>query len=598
MKLSDYITQFIYQTCHIDTAFLVVGGANMHLVHSLNEEKRMKLVCTQQEQAAAYAAEGYARIKDGMGFALGTSGPGGTNMLTGLCCAWMDSIPVLFISGQVSRSHCTDGKTIRQLGVQQINILPMVQSITKYAAFVDDPKQIRYHLEKAVYMAKEGRPGPVWLDIPQDVQMSQIEPEKLTGFTPQASSQKNNDWLSQMGKVLQLLKEAERPILIVGNGVRLGGAIKELELLIEHLQFPIITTWNAIDLIDSEHSLYVGRSGVFGQYGANFAVANADLILSIGSRLDTRQIGTRKNSFARKAKKIVVDISEYELNKGLIQIDLPICANAKEFLLELNCRLENFKSRSSNEWKQRCQDWKNRYPVTLPDYYKEKEGVNSYVFVEKLCDQLNHKDIVVTDMGTSLSCTMQTFKIKKGQKLFTNTGFAPMGFGLPAAIGAWYASQNDRLICLSGDGGLQMNIQEFQTLVHYKIPIKLFILNNREYVTIKHTQQAYFQGEFVGSDPSGGYSAPEFTKVAQSYGLATDQIKNHEELETKINSVLNKKGPVVCEVHLPTQQPLIPILLQHKSKDGNIVTDPIERLSPYLPEEEFLKNMIVPPLED
>ncbi len=599
MKLSDYIIQFLNQKCGIDTTFLVVGGANLHLVKSIAKNKKMQIVCTQHEQAASFAAEGYARVKEKMGFALGTSGPGGTNMLTGLCCAWMDSIPVFFISGQVSRSQCTDGTTIRQLGVQQINILPMVESVTKYAAFVDDPTKIRYHLEKAVYFANEGRPGPVWLDIPQDIQMSQIDPATLVGFSaPPQSKEKNNGWISQMEEILNLLKNSKRPILIVGNGVRLAGARQDLDLLIKKLEFPIITTWNAIDLIPSDHPLFVGRSGVFGQYGANFAVANADLILSLGSRLDTRQTGTRKNSFARDAKKIVVDINESELNKGLIQIDLKICADAKEFLSTLNQKLKDYKSQPMSDWKQRCQDWKKRYPVTVPDYYKEKDGVNSYVFIEKLCDQLKEEDIVVTDMGTSLSCTMQTFRIKKGQKLFTNMGFAPMGFGLPAAIGAYFASKKDQLICISGDGGLQMNIQEFQTLVYYKIPIKLFIFNNREYVTIKHTQKAYFQGEFVGSDPTGGYSSPEFTKVAQAYGLEIEQIKNQRELETKISSVLSKKGPVICEVHLPSNQSLIPILLQHMGHDGIPVTDPIERLSPYLPEEEFIKNMIVPPLAD
>ncbi len=598
MKLSDYVIQFLREKCEIDTVFLVVGGANLHLAESISKNGKMQLVCVQHEQAASYAAEGYARVKEKIGFALSTSGPGGTNMLTGVCCAWMDSIPVIFISGQVSRAHCTDGTTIRQLGVQQINILPMVQSITKYAAFVDDPARIRYHLEKALYLAKEGRPGPVWLDIPQDVQMAQIEPEKLSGFIPPAPPQKNKEWALALEETLKLLQSSKRPILILGNGVRLAGAQEEFESLIKTISFPVITTWNGLDLMESDHPLYVGRSGVFGQYGANFAIANADLVLSLGSRLDTRQTGTRKNSFARGAKVIAVDISEPELKKGLTKIDVSIGADVKEFLAALNLKLKNFKGQPIEDWKQRCQNWKKEYPVTLPIYYKEKEGVNSYVFIEKLCDQLKSDDIIVTDMGTSLSCTMQTFRIKKGQKLFTNTGFAPMGFGLPAAIGAWHGSKKERLICLSGDGGLQMNIQEFQTLAHYKIPIKLFILNNREYVTIKHTQEAYFKGEFIGSDPSGGYSAPNFIKVAQAYGLTTEEIKKQAELSVTIKSVLNSKGPTVCEVHLPKKQPLVPILLQHARKDGTIVTDPIERLSPYLPEKEFLENMIVPPLED
>ncbi|MBI1979464.1 MAG: thiamine pyrophosphate-binding protein [Elusimicrobia bacterium] len=598
MKLSDYVVQFIHQNCGLDTVFLVVGGGNMHLVDSVARNPNMHYVCMQHEQAASIAAEGYARVREGMGFALGTSGPGGSNMLTGLACSWMDSVPVLFITGQVSRRDCTDGKTIRQLGVQQIHILPIVQPVTKYAVFVDDPAQIRFHLEKAVSLAKEGRPGPVWLDIPQDVQMSEIDPENLVGFIPEKKTPKEVAWRNQISEVVRLLENAERPVLIVGNGVRLSGAKKELDQVISKLRFPLITTWNAIDLVEEDHPLYVGRSGVFGQYGANFAVANADLILSVGSRLDTRQTGTRRNSFARGAKKIAVDISEFELKKGLLDLDVAICADARQFLTALNDHLGKFKGKNAGEWQKRCQDWKKQYPVTLPEYHQQNGAVNSYVFVESLCRLLDQEDVVVTDMGTSLSCTMQTFKVKKGQRLFTNTGFAPMGYGLPGAIGAWFGTKKKRLICLSGDGGLQMNIQEFQTLFHYKIPLKLFILNNREYVTIKHTQTAYFQGRYVASEPNSGYSAPDFEKVARAYGLETDCIRNHGELETKIKAILSKEGSVVCDVRLPSDQPLLPILLQHRRSDGTIVTDPIERLSPYLPEEEFRKNMIVPPLED
>lgn len=598
MKLSDYVIDYLEEVLNIHHVFMVVGGANMHLVDSMARSAKVKYVCVQHEQAASMAAEGYARVRNGVGAAIVTSGPGGTNAVTGLCCAWMDSTPCIFISGQSSTGDCTDGKTIRQLGVQQINIVDIVKSVSKYSALVTDPKTIRYHLDKASYLAQEGRPGPVWLDIPQNVQMANVEPAALEPWIPQEMQRPKDAFIEKLPEIVDLLKKAKRPILIVGNGVRLAKAESLLWALIEKLKFPIITTWNGLDLVPEDYPLYIGRSGVFGQQGANFAVANADLILSLGSRLDTRQTGTNRKTMARAAKKIVVDVSIYELEKGLVDIDIPVCADAKVFLERLNLELGGFKGEDIDPWLQRCQDWKSKYPCTLPKYFEEKDYVNSYVFVDVLCEELGDRDLIVTDMGTSLSCTHQAFKVRKGQRLFTNTGFAPMGYGLPAAIGAWFGSGKDRVICIHGDGGLQMNIQEFQTLVYYRIPLKLFLMNNREYVTIKHTQNAYFEGRIVGADPSSGYSVPDFVQVAGAYGLNTEVIHNHDELRAKIKAILTKPGCVVCDVRMCPNQPLMPILLQHRRSDGAIVTDPIERLSPYLPEKEFRENMIVTPLED
>lgn len=598
MKLSDYVIDYLADSLGIHHIFMVVGGANMHLADSIAKNSKVKYVCVQHEQGASMAAEGYARVRNGFGAALVTSGPGGTNAITGLCCAWMDSTPCIFISGQVSVWDYTEGKTIRQLGVQQINIIDIVKPVTKYSAIVTEPKTIKYHLQKAIYMAQEGRPGPVWLDIPQNVQMAQVEPETLQSWTPEDGCGRKTNFVERLPEIKDLLKRAKRPILIVGNGVRLARAESLLWKLIDRLKFPIITTWNGADLIPDDHPLFVGRSGVFGQYGANFAVANTDLILSLGSRLDTRQTGTNRRTFARAARKIVADISIHELHKGLLDIDVAVCTDCRTFLQHLNGELEGFRGQDISSWVKRCQEWKIKYPCTRPAYFEEKEYVNSYVFVEVLSDELNNQDVIVTDMGTSLTCTHQAFKVRKGQRLFTNTGFAPMGYGLPAAIGAWFGSGRDRIICVHGDGGLQMNIQEFQTLAHYGIPLKLFIMNNHEYVTIKHTQNAYFEGRIVGADPSSGYSAPDFVKVAQAYGLDTEAISNHRELREKIRAVLGRPGCVVCDVRMVPNQPLVPILLQHRRKDGVVVTDPIERLSPYLPEKEFRDNMIVTPLED
>lgn len=598
MKLSDYVIEFLGTALGVRHLFMIVGGANMHLVDSVSRSSKMDYVCVQHEQAAAMAAEGYARVRSGIGAVLVTSGPGGTNTLTGLCCAWMDSIPCIFISGQVSTKDYTDGKTIRQLGVQQINIVDIVKSVTKYSAVVMDPMTIRGHLEKAAYYAFEGRPGPVWLDIPQNVQMASVAPDSLQPWVPENGADPTGRAIEKLPEIVGLLKRAERPILIVGNGVRLAKAESLLWQLIELIKFPIITTWNALDLVPDEHPLYVGRSGVFGQYGANFAVANADLILSLGSRMDTRQTGTNRKTFARGARKIVVDISAHELQKDLIDIDVPVHADCSTFLEQCLAELKGFKGKDISAWIQRCNEWRKRYPATLPEYFKQKEYVNSYVFVEVLCDELNNQDVIVTDMGTSLTCTHQAFRVKHGQRLFTNTGLAPMGYGLPAAIGAWFGSGKERIVCLHGDGGLQMNIQEFQTVAHYGIPLKLFVMNNSGYLTIKHTQNAYFGGRIVGSDATSGYTVPDIIKVAQAYGFKTEVIESHRDLKSKIQTVLAAPGAVVCDVRMAPDQPLVPILLQHRRADGSIATDPIERLSPYLPEDEFRANMIVPVLED
>lgn len=598
MKLSDYVVGYLKSVLDVRHVFMVVGGANMHLADSIARNPEVKYICVQHEQAASMAAEGYARVRNGLGVALVTSGPGGTNAVTGLCCAWVDSTPCIFISGQSSTGDYTDGKTIRQLGVQQINIIDVVKSVSKYSVLVTDPQTIRYHLDKACYLAQEGRPGPVWLDIPQNVQMANVEPDALTPWSFQEMPPPKDDFGERLPEIVDLLKKAKRPILIVGNGVRLAKAQSLLSALIEKLKFPIITTWNGLDLVPEDYPLYVGRSGVFGQYGANFAVANADLILSLGSRLDTRQTGTNRKTMARAAKKIVVEVSIHELEKGLINIDIPVCADARVFLERLSPRLDGFRGEDIEPWLKRCQAWKRKYPCTLPEYFEQKDYVNSYVFVDVLSEELNDRDVIVTDMGTSLSCTHQAFKVKRGQRLFTNTGFAPMGYGLPAAIGAWFGSGRDRVICIHGDGGLQMNIQEFQTLVQYGVPLKLFIMNNREYVTIKHTQNAYFGGRIVGADVASGYSTPDFVQVARAYGLDTEVIHNHTDLRDKTRDVLARPGCVVCDVRILPDQPLVPVLLQHRRSDGRIVTDPIERLTPYLPEEEFKQNMIIEPLED
>lgn len=592
MKLSDYVIKFLADL-GIRHMFMIVGGANAHLADSLAKNKKIQHICTIQEQGAAMAAEGYARITGNMAAVLVTSGPGGTNAITGLCGAWCDSVPVIFISGQVLKKLYTDGKTIRQLGVQQIHIIEIVKPITKYAAMIEDPTSIKYHLQKAVHIAKSGRPGPVWIDIPTDMQHAEINPNKLKGFKPERQKANLVKLKNQAIKTKRLLERASRPILILGHGIRIAHAEREIISLVNRLGIPVVTTWNGIDLIPENHPLYIGRAGVIGHRGVNFAVANSDLILAIGSRMDTRQVGNNSKNYAKTAKKIVIDIDKRELEKGLIDIDLPVNADAKLFINELSAQLTaDFKTQDISDWIKICRQWKEKYPLVLPKYFRTKKDVNSYVFIDALSNELDGGEVIVTDMGTSLTCTMQTFKIKSGQRLFTNTGFASMGFGLPGTIGAWFGSNKRKIIGIYGDGGFQMNIKELQTVVYHKIPIKIFLLNNRSYLTIKHTQRFFFGGKITAADPKSGYSTPDFIKVAKAYGLATEIISNHKDMNKKIRSVLNRQGPVLCEVEMLKDQELIPISM-FKKVGNKYIARGIEEMYPFLSEEEFKKNIII-----
>ena len=596
MKVSDYIFSEL-SALGIKDVFTVSGGAAMHLLDSLGTNKSMDHVSTHHEQAAAMAAEGNARITGKPGAVLVTSGPGGTNALTGVCGAWIDSIPVIFLSGQVTSNSLIEGTGLRQFGIQESDIVSMVKSVTKYSVTIKDPSQVKYHLQKAVYLATSGRPGPVWLDIPLDIQSKQIVPDECPSFEPEERKIPKNDLLKkQVSNCIKLLRNAERPVLISGYGIRLAKGEKEFLQLVEKLGIPVISSWTTSDLIPSSHEFSIGRSGIFGDRAGNFTVQNSDLVLSVGSRLSVPQVGYNFPLFARAAKKIIVDIDSAELKKPSLKPDLPIQADAREFMLELLTQLTQVKSFKISKWLKRCQDWKVKYPVVLPEYKDCKDAVNSFYFVHVLSEKLDDKAVIVTDMGTSFTCTMQTFKTKLGQRLSTSSGHASMGFGLPGAIGACIGNNRKDTICISGDGGLQMNIQELQTIVHYNLPIKLFVLNNKGYLTIKATQQNHF-GRFVGAEKSSGVTCPDIIKIATAYGLPAVQIANTEELNAKIDFILQTPGPVVCEIIMGENQPLIPRVSSLKKPDGTIISKPIEDLYPFLSREEFLENMIVDPKE-
>lgn len=597
IKLSEYIFSFIADI-GVSEVFAVSGGGAMHLVDAVASEERLRYIATHHEQAAAMAAEGYARITGKPGVALVTSGPGSTNATTGVCGAWIDSIPTIFISGQVTSDTLIAETGLRQFGIQESNIVDLVKPITKYAVTVTDPLTIKFHLQKAYHLAMTGRPGPVWLDIPLDVQGRMINMDDLSGYTPEElNASENRDILAQqVEQCIAMLRQAERPVLIIGYGIRLAKAELEIIALIEKLGIPVISSWTSSDLIPTDHEHYIGRSGIMGDRAGNFTVQNADLLLILGSRMSIPQVGYNFKTFARGAKRIVVDIDPKELDKPSIKPNLPILVDARAFILELLHKLSDGNAPACTSWLTRCREWKVKYPIVLPEYSKTPDGVNSFYFVDQLAQKLDNNAVVVTDMGTSFTCTMQTFHTKAGQRLFTSSGHASMGFGLPGAIGACFGHDRRQTICISGDGGLQMNIQELQTLVTYKLPIILFVLNNNGYLTIKLMQQNHF-GRYVGSDPGSGVICPDIIKVATAYGIPSLRINNQQELGEQLDSVLSQTGPFICEIMMPENQPLIPRVSSLKKPDGTIISKPLEDLYPFLDREEFASNMIVAPVE-
>ncbi len=595
MKLSDYVADFIADL-GVRDVFAVSGGGAMHLVDSVGKNERLNYVAMHHEQAAAMAAEAYSRIT-GFGAGLFTTGPGGTNALTGVICAWVDSIPTIFVSGQVTQDTLLEGHGLRQYGIQESDIVTLVRSVTKYSVCVTDPRDIKYEMEKAAYIARSGRPGPVWVDIPLDVQSKQINVESLREFVvPECEAVVGDSVEDQIAECIALLRESERPVLICGYGIHLSGAERVFLELVERLGIPVVSSWTASDLIASDHPCYVGRSGIFGDRASNFAVQNADLLLIIGSRMSIPQVGYNYQLFAREAKIIMVDVDRAEMAKPSLHVDLGIELDAGRFIDALLTHLDGSVCHVES-WSRRCQEWKSKYPVVLPEYRDRFESVNSFYFIDVLSSRLPSDAVVITDMGTSFTCTMQTFRVKQGQRLTTASGHAPMGYGLPGVIGACIANGRRKTIGISGDGGLQMNIQELQTMVHLELPIILFVLNNGGYLTIKHMQQNHF-GRYVGSEASSGVTCPDMLKISRAYGIPCCRIADQATLDAEIDDVLSHQGPYICEIMMPEDQPLIPRLSSLKKPDGTIVSKPLEDLYPFLDRKEFRDNMIVNPVDD
>ncbi len=601
MILSDYIMKRLveYGVRHI---FTITGGGAMYLNDAMQKCKEIEYICNHHEQACAMAAEGYSRACEKMAVVQVTTGPGGTNTVTGVLGQWTDSVPVLYISGQVkletSVESCLD-IGLRQLGDQEARIVKIVKPITKFAAVVKNPEDIRKLLEKAIYICTHGRPGPVWLDIPTNVQSTLIDETNLEGYDEKEDEMKfNGDSLKEnVKKVVALIKASKRPVIIAGRGIRISGSRDIFLGIAESMGIPVLSTHNGYDVIYTDHPLSVGRIGIYGDRSGNFALQNSDLLISIGSRNNVKQVSYNWKCFAREAKKVFVDIDESELKKPTISPDIAIHSDAKDFLLELKSQMAKEKMPSFSEWLKWCIERKKRYPVVLPEYKKPGKFVNPYYFNQKVTECLKEDDIIVTGVGTSFFAVYQSAIVKKNQRFIWNTGCSAMGYDLPAAIGACVASGRKDIICLAGDGSIQLNIQELQTISYHKMPIKIFVYNNNGYVSMRQTQENFFDKRYIGCDKNSGVGFPDIRKVAAAYNIQSEIIESHEDMERKIMKVLGHKGPIVCEVVMDPDCRFLPKITSRKV-NGTFVSSPLEDMSPFLEREELKDNMIIPMWEE
>ena len=604
-KLSDYVIRFV-ANLGVKHVFLVTGGGAMHLNASLAQCKDIEPVCNSHEQASAMAAENYAKCKNHLGVAMVTTGPGGTNTITGLAGAWLDSTPVLFLSGQVKRPDrmfAADETPLgmRQLGVQEVDIVAIVKPLTKYAVTVLDPQSIRYHMEKAVHLALSGRPGPVWIDIPLDVQATPIDEATLPGFdAEQAPATFDSSGLAaQVSETIAAFNRSERPLIFIGNGVRLARAEDELRQLFAQLQIPVEATWCAADIISSEDPLFVGRPGSLASRGANFALQNSDFLLSIGARLDFAITGYAPEKLARAAHKVMVDIDAAEIGKLAPYIQTPVCADAGAFLREMLRQIGSVEPKDRSPWKERCADWKTRYPVVL-DEHRTPEGLVSIFNLAEIIGQETAPDdlMICGNSGSGIEIFLFACPTRTGQRIFHTAGLGAMGCALPNSIGVCLAGGRKRTICIDGDGGFMFNIQELATVRHLNLPIKYFILNNDGYASIRASQANFFGEALLGCDERTGVLIPDLCKVAAAFGLGTARITSQANLREQVRAVLNMPGPVVCDVQVIPDEVRGPRLSSMQRPDGSLVSKPLEDLWPFLPREEFLANMIIEPLAE
>lgn len=603
MKLSTWVADRLAEH-GVRHVFMLTGGGAMHLNHSLGTHEGLETVFTHHEQALAMAAEAYYRLTNRLPVVNVTSGPGGTNAITGVYGAYVDSIGMLVISGQVKIETTvrSTGLPLRQYGDQELDIEELVRPITKYAVMVTDPRSIRYHLEKALYLATSGRPGPCWLDIPLDVQAAKIDPDDLLpGFDPAELDEpwKQTDLSATAEAILEKLRRAERPVVFAGAGVRLSGAHADFLCLIEKLGVPVVTGWNAHDTLWNDHPLYAGRPGTVGDRGGNMVTQSADLLLILGSRLNIRQVSYNWSSFAREAYKIWVDIDPLELQKPNVSPDMPVVADLAHLIPALLAARHDGPTSAQTEWLGWARERVRRFPTVLPEYRNHGPALHPYAAMDALFGALDEDDIIVTGNGSACVVSFQVAEIKRGQRLWTNSGCATMGYDLPAAIGVCAATGNrQRVICIAGDGSIMMNLQEMQTIAGYGLPVKVFLINNNGYVSIFQTHRNFFNGVEVGGGPKSNVTFPDFGKVAHAFGFAYHRAETQDELTAAIAATLAEDGPAVCEIVVDEHIAFAPKLGAKQHPDGRITSPALEDLSPFLPREVLRENMAIDLLDD
>lgn len=591
IKVAKYVSKFLIDN-DITDCFMVTGGGAMHLDDALGHEEGLNLVFNHHEQASAIAAEGYTRMTGKLAAVCVTSGPGGTNAITGVMGGWLDSIPMFVLSGQVKRETtiwaCPD-LNLRQLGDQEFNIIDSVKNMTKYSVMVTNPKEIAYHLEKALYLALEGRKGPVWLDIPLDVQGAMIETDELIHFDPDVEKVWKVPEVTDavVDIIIDKIKNAKAPLVLAGTGINLANADKKLLKVLDKYQIPVVTAWNANDTVAYDNPYYVGMPGTVGIRSGNFAVQNCDLLISLGCRMNIRMIGYTHFDFAKNAFKIIVDIDPRELMKPTIHADLPVNADVNSLLDKM---LEKNYSpvKEHKDWIKWCKDLLVKYPAVKEEYHKDGL-INPYVFIDRLFDNLDETDRVICGNGSACVITFQAAKIKQGQRMFTNSGCAAMGYGFPAALGVAVSDNSKRTICIDGDGSIMMNIQELATVVNNKLNLKIFILNNNGYLSIRQTQRNLFKPPFIGIDKETGVGFPDFKKLADAFGLKYIKLDNENTADTILNEVLNFEGPCICEAVVDPDQNFEPKSSSKVLPDGRIVSPSLDDMAPFIDRAEFEK---------
>ena len=588
MKISDYIMDFI-ASLGVKEVFCVTGGGAMHMNNSLGQHEILKGVFMLHEQGASIAAESYARIREGYGVCLVTSGPGGTNAVTGLVGAYIDSIPVIYISGQAKRADLVGNQGIRQFGIQEVDIISLVSSYTKYAVQIDNPEKVRYELEKAAAIAINGRPGPVWLDVPLDIQASDVNPDELEGFNKGVLEQFNVK-ADDVSLVIDSLNHSKKPVMILGHGIRLSHAVLQARELYNLLGIPVLTSWNGVDLIEEDHPMYFGRPGAVGQRAANLIQQSADLVLTIGTRLNLLSTGYNYESFLKNATHIMVDIDANEMNKKSVHPQIKIQCDAKDFLEELLARKDEIDKKDRKEWIKHCTELKEKYPIQIPEQEPREGFVSTYHLVHEISDQMKSDDIFqFTSSGTSVDISMKVFQIKWGQRAFLTKGLAAMGYDVPASIGSCIASGGKRTVCVTGDGSIAMNMQELEVIKRLNLPVKIFVVDNHGYSMIYQSQNGNFKGKLTGCTKENGLTLPDMKRIAAAFDIPVTHIASDGELKEKVGFVLDCDGPMLCTVKADITQKILPKQVNYMKPDGQMASRPLEDMAPLLEPEELEK---------